>query len=214
MIRLALPLLVLVLAACGSSRADRPGPDGPPPEAISTLDVQVDTLTARLELSEEQQASVRRALEQESAALRAARNLPDLQSRRAAALQARAEAGARIAAALTRGQREAYEAYRAEQEVGAYDPSVERQLARLRTRLDLNTEQESAIAFLLTQQVAEVESLVSQYLRQGGRDVDDVRDEIQEIRERYDDLIVAELTVEQAETYERMRSDERRPRRR
>lgn len=212
MYRLSLLSIVLLLAACGSSRPDR-SDDGPDtPEGPSRIEVQLDSLTARLDLDEDQRESVRRALAQEAAALRAARGLPDLQSRRGAALQARAEAGARIAASLTRAQREAYDAYRAEQEVGGFDPSVERQLARLRARLDLTSDQEDAIASILERQVIEIEALVADYLRRGGRDVDDARGEIQEIRERYDTLIVVELTPEQAETYERLVADERRPR--
>ena len=181
--------------------------------APPSLDAQVDSLTARLALTEQQQESVRSALSVRSEALRAARGLPTRRERREAMERAQTEADSRIAASLTSAQRATYAEIRAERPV-ARDPQMERQLSLLRDELDLSAEQETAIAAILEKQTDEIEALIAGYQRTGGQEIPEVREEIQAIRERTDELIIAELTEQQADTYRRLRSDQQRPGRR
>lgn len=206
---LALACLFLAVG-CSSSRPDSaPGARGDVDSGPS-LEARVDSLAARLELNDEQRESVAETLTERATALRTARALPTRRERRIAMERAQVEADSRIAATLTRAQRETYDVIRAERAETA-DPLVERQLARLREPLALTSEQEAAIAALLNEQADEIETLVDVYLRRGGQDVSDVRDEIRAIRESYDARIKAELTAVQIEALERLRRDEQRP---
>ena len=178
-----------------------------------SLDAQVDSLTARLSLSEEQQASVRSALEVRAEAFRSARGLSSRRERRDAMERAQTEADARIAATLTSAQRETFAEVRAERPV-VRDVRIERQLGLLRDELGLSAEQETAIASILEKQTDEIEALIAGYQRTGGQEIPEVQEEIQAIRERNDALIIAELTEQQADTYRKLRGEQQRPGRR
>ena len=211
--RLAPLALALVLAACGSSPSDaeRRG-TSLDSLLVSTVDTVVDSLDARLGLSDEQRESIRTSLETRQADLRLTRSLPTRRERQAARERARTEADARILAALTTPQRESFAVLLAERSAER-DPRVTRELNRLRQRLTLTDEQANVIVGLLESELDEIEVLVAQYRREGGREIPEVRDEIREIQERTDELIRAELTEEQQQEFAALRADDRRGRR-
>ncbi len=203
---------VLSLAACSGTPDRASGARGDAPQG-PTIEMRVDSLSARLDLNDDQRESVTETLTERATALRTARALPTRRDRRDAMERAQVEADSRIAASLTRAQRETYGEILAER-AETKDPLVERQLSILRVPLSLTGEQETAIASILNAQADEIETLVDVYLRRGGQDVSDVRDEIRAIRERYITTIEGELTAEQIVSYKRLRDDANRPGRR
>lgn len=209
---LLLSVAVLSLAACSGTPDRASGARGDAPQG-PTIEMRVDSLSARLDLNDDQRESVTETLTERATALRTARALPTRRDRRDAMERAQVEADSRIAASLTRAQRETYGEILAER-AETKDPLVERQLSILRVPLSLTGEQETAIASILNAQADEIETLVDVYLRRGGQDVSDVRDEIRAIRERYITTIEGELTAEQIVSYKRLRDDANRPGRR
>lgn len=208
--RLAPFALALVLAACGATPPEASG-ERLAPEAPS-IESLVDSLDAELDLTGDQREPIRRALETRRADLRLARSLPSRAERQAARDRARTEADARIYAALAREQQARYAEIQAERPTDR-DPRVAREAARLRQRLDLTDAQAESITALLEDELDQIEALVAQYRRQGGREIPEVREEIQEIQRATDDRIAGELTEEQAAEFAALRAEDRRPRR-
>ena len=216
MYRLLLALLAVLATGCSASgpdlqrSRDLPAADSTEAPAADLF----DELDARLDLTEDQERSVRRTLNARKEALGEARRQPDIRARRQATERAFTEADSRIIAALTPTQREIYEEIRAEREV-AYDPAVARQLRLLDERLNLSEDQKTQIAEILTRQVEQVEPLIARG-RADGEGRDEIIEEINAIRERTDEEITALLTEDQIREYRILRGQQsgRRPGRR
>ncbi|MEM1055914.1 MAG: hypothetical protein AAGI52_10345 [Bacteroidota bacterium] len=218
MLRLVLSAaLLLSLAACSSSRGPDLRSEAAIPGADSTAIAPADPvaeLDERLDLTEDQERSVRRALDAYREALVVARRQTDIRSRQVERERARFEADARIIAALTGEQREIFEEIRAEREASV-DPLVRQRLAQLTRRLDLTEDQQDAIAPLLVDQVEQLELVVSRFRRTGG-DREAAQAELDAIRAETDTEILRLLTDEQFLIYQQIieeRGDRRRARR-
>ncbi|MEM6326711.1 MAG: hypothetical protein AAF791_06280 [Bacteroidota bacterium] len=211
MLRSVLALLLIgTLTACASSRPDQR--EGDPTRLGAEADSLVSAarvdeaamLDERLDLTDDQEQSVRLALEAYRDALATARGLPDVRSRSALRERARVETDARILATLTGTQRETFETIRSERET-ELDPLVRRQIAFLTRVLLLTDEQQTAFGPLLTRRLEDLEPIQAQARREGTRG--NAQEEIQRVQEQYDAEILALLTAEQAEEYQELVED-------
>ncbi len=80
-------------------------------------------------------------------------------------------------------------------------PDPEHRLQMLTLVLDLTEPQQDAIEPILVDEAEEIKAVHEKYREQGKDSREQAREEVREIHEAYSDLIVAELTEQQAEKY-------------